>query len=203
MVQAIYGDRRFSLYMAALVQVGDILLPQLKEQVMPTVVPVGIDQDPHIRLTRDLSRFFDNNGKEIFKPAATYHKLMPGLDDIKQKMSKSRPESYFSFSEDAKSIKKKIMNAMTGGRGNMEDHKKLGGIPEICMIYKIMEYHFEPSDKELADRYQRCRGGLLCGYCKKECVEKILKYITEHNEKKKANIPIAEEILSQSLPGQF
>ena len=203
MVQAIYGDRRFSLYMAALVQVGDILLPQLKEQIMPTVVPVGIDQDPHIRLTRDLSRFFDKNGKDIFKPAATYHKLMPGLDDIKQKMSKSRPESYFSFSEDPKSIKKKIMNAMTGGRGNMEDHKKLGGIPEICMVYKIMEYHFEPDDKALADRYQRCRGGLLCGYCKKECVEKVLNYITDHNERKKANIPIAEEILSRTPPGQF
>ena len=126
MIQAIYGKRKFALYMAALVQVGNILLPQLRDQIMPTVVPVGIDQDPHLRLTRDLSRFFNKDGQTLFKPAATYHKLMPGLDDVTQKMSKSRPESYFNFDDDPKSIKSKIMNAMTGGQGNKEDQARLG-----------------------------------------------------------------------------
>jgi tryptophanyl-tRNA synthetase len=199
MMKAIYGERPFGLYNAALVQVGDILLPQLKEDVMPTVVPVGIDQDPHLRLVRDLSRFFVSNGKPIFKPAATYHKLMPGLDDIKQKMSKSRPNSYFNFDDDPKEIKKKLMNAFTGGRGNKEDQQKLGGIPENCMIYKIMEWHFEPDDKALQDRYIRCRGGMLCGTCKKEVVEKILPFIKDHNERKQANIPIAEKILREPV----
>lgn len=39
-----------------LVQVGDILHPQLKQYSgpLPLLVPVGVDQDPHIRLTRDL-----------------------------------------------------------------------------------------------------------------------------------------------------
>jgi tryptophanyl-tRNA synthetase len=197
MINAIYGERVFGLYMAALVQVGDILLPQLKDGVMPTVVPVGIDQDPHLRLVRDLSRHFYKDGKQIFKPGATYHKLMPGLDDITLKMSKSRPNSYFSFNEAPKEIKKKLMNAFTGGRGNAEDQKRLGGIPENCMIYKILEWHFEPDDTKLADRYQRCRGGLLCGYCKKEAAEIILTYVKDHNERKQANIAVAREILSR------
>lgn len=197
MITAIYGDRPFALYMAALVQVGDILLPQLKDQIMPTVVPVGIDQDPHLRLVRDLSRHFEKNGQSIFKPAATYHKLMPALDDIKLKMSKSRPNSYFSFDEDPKLIKKKLQNAFTGGRGNAEDQKRLGGIPENCMIYKIMEWHFEPDDQALQDRYSRCRGGMLCGTCKKEVIEKVLGFIADHNERKKANVEVAEKILSQ------
>ncbi|MEX2715680.1 MAG: tryptophan--tRNA ligase, partial [Candidatus Sigynarchaeota archaeon] len=55
MLDAIYGERQFGLYLSALVQVGDILLPQLQEGPVPTVVPVGIDQDPHKRLTRDLT----------------------------------------------------------------------------------------------------------------------------------------------------
>ncbi|MFX1453192.1 MAG: tryptophan--tRNA ligase, partial [Promethearchaeota archaeon] len=56
MVNAIYGEKPFGLYLAALVQCGDIILPQVKDGAQPTIVPVGIDQDPHIRLTRDLTR---------------------------------------------------------------------------------------------------------------------------------------------------
>jgi len=36
-------------------QVADILYPQVVSGPAPTVVPVGIDQDPHIRLTRDIA----------------------------------------------------------------------------------------------------------------------------------------------------
>ena len=56
MLNAIYGERAFGLYLSSLIQVGDIILPQVLEGPQPTVVPVGIDQDPHIRLTRDLTR---------------------------------------------------------------------------------------------------------------------------------------------------
>ena len=42
---------------APLVQAGDILHPQLDEfgGIRPIVVPVGVDQDPHLRLTRGLA----------------------------------------------------------------------------------------------------------------------------------------------------
>ena len=41
-----------------LIQTGDILHVQLKEfgGVRPTLVPVGVDQDPHIRLSRDIAQ---------------------------------------------------------------------------------------------------------------------------------------------------
>jgi tryptophanyl-tRNA synthetase len=212
-MKAIYGDKPFALYMAALVQAGDILLPQIRDEIMPTVVPVGIDQAPHLRLVRDITRHFpkieikearDKKGRPItkeiphklFKPGSTYHKLMPGLDDITKKMSKSRPNSYFNMDDTPKKIRKKIMGAFTGGRNNMEEHKKLGGIPENCMIYKILEYHFQPDDNKLQDRYLRCRGGMMCGVCKKEVADIVLKYVEQHNEKKKSMIPIAEKILS-------
>lgn len=207
MMRAIYGERDFALYLAALVQVGDILMPQLKDDVMPTVVPVGIDQDPHIRLVRDLTKHFSKTtinpetGKEettpFFKPAATYHKLLPGLDDIEKKMSKSRPNSYFNLGDDPKSIKKKMMGAFTGGRRNREEQEKLGGIPEKCMVYKLLEIHFQPDDAKLQDRYQRCRGGMLCGTCKKEAVKIILDKIQDHNERKVQYVDLAREILSR------
>ena len=39
-----------------IVQAGDIVHPQLEEYggLRPIVVPVGMDQDPHIRLTRGM-----------------------------------------------------------------------------------------------------------------------------------------------------
>ncbi|MHA1727251.1 MAG: tryptophan--tRNA ligase [Promethearchaeota archaeon] len=197
MLQAIYGDKPFGLYIASLIQVGDILLPQLKDEIMPTVVPVGIDQDPHIRLTRDLSRHFKKDGNQIFKPGATYHKLMPGIDDITKKMNKSRPNSFFYFDEPPKLIRKKIMNAFTGGRRNKEEQQKLGGQPEQCMIYKIMEFSFEDDDKALQELNIKCRSGkILCGVCKKEVTEKVLNFVENHNKKKKNFINLAEKILS-------
>ncbi|MBI4393447.1 MAG: tryptophan--tRNA ligase [Euryarchaeota archaeon] len=65
-MEAIYGftgETNLGHVQSPLVQVGDILHVQLPEYggPRPVVVPVGVDQDPHIRLTRDLAssvRFF-------------------------------------------------------------------------------------------------------------------------------------------------
>ena len=53
--RAIYGSVHPSKVMAAFTQLGDILQPQLGEP-MPGVIPVGIDQAPHIRMSRDVAR---------------------------------------------------------------------------------------------------------------------------------------------------
>ncbi len=55
----IYGfgqEANMSHIFSPLIQVGDILHVQLEKfgGARPTVVPVGVDQDPHLRLTRDL-----------------------------------------------------------------------------------------------------------------------------------------------------
>ncbi len=60
-MEAIYGfggTTNMAHAVAPLVQVGDILHVQLPENggPRPVVVPVGVDQDPHIRLTRDLAQ---------------------------------------------------------------------------------------------------------------------------------------------------
>jgi tryptophanyl-tRNA synthetase len=40
---------------SVITQVADILYPQIDREPAPTIVPVGIDQDPHIRLTRGIA----------------------------------------------------------------------------------------------------------------------------------------------------
>ncbi|MEA2075440.1 MAG: tryptophan--tRNA ligase [Euryarchaeota archaeon] len=59
-ISAIYGfqgDVNIAHMISVLVQNADILQPQLREYggPKPVVIPVGVDQDPHIRLTRDIA----------------------------------------------------------------------------------------------------------------------------------------------------
>jgi tryptophanyl-tRNA synthetase len=59
-ISAIYGfqgDVNIAHMISVLVQNADILQPQLHDYdgPKPTVIPVGVDQDPHIRLTRDIA----------------------------------------------------------------------------------------------------------------------------------------------------
>lgn len=60
-MKAIYGfedSTNMCHVFAPLIQVGDIMHVQLEKysSPKPTVVPVGVDQDPHIRFTRDLTQ---------------------------------------------------------------------------------------------------------------------------------------------------
>lgn len=55
---AIYGfgpDTELAHADSVITQVADILYPQVDREPAPTVVPVGADQDPHIRLTRGIA----------------------------------------------------------------------------------------------------------------------------------------------------
>lgn len=195
MLNAIYGERPFGLYLSAMIQVGDILLPQLLEGPMPTVVPVGIDQDPHIRLTRDLTRKYFQGERRFFLPGATYHRLLEGLDGT-SKMSKRNPNSSFTFDEDPTSIKKKLQNAFTGGRSTLQEQREKGGNPDICMIHKLLKYHFLDDDKKLFEIEEDCRAGkLLCGECKKFAIDTILTRVALHKERKREFLPLAKKIL--------
>ncbi|MCS7119449.1 MAG: tryptophan--tRNA ligase [Archaeoglobaceae archaeon] len=59
-IRSIYGfvgETQIARAIVSLIQSADILQPQLEEfgGSKPVVVPVGADQDPHLRLTRDLA----------------------------------------------------------------------------------------------------------------------------------------------------
>ncbi len=57
-LQAIYGfspETSLGHAESVITQVADILYPQVECPPAPTIVPVGIDQDPHIRLTRGVA----------------------------------------------------------------------------------------------------------------------------------------------------
>ncbi len=172
--RAVYGQADPSRIVSALTQIGDILYPQLEEK-MPGVIPVGVDQDPHIRLTRDAARRMKY--KKFFLPSGLYHKFTPSLDG-EIKMSKSKPESCIDLPEDPKKVCKKIMRAKTGGRKTTEEQKKLGGEPEKCIIFELYKQHLIEDDKELQKIYNNCKSGkLLCGEDKQNCCKLMTKFM--------------------------
>ena len=190
-LSGIYGELTPGKIFAVFTQVADILHPQLPEFSGPmhTVVPVGSDQDPHLRLTRDVA------GKLNFiLPSSTYHKFMEGLQG--GKMSSSDPKSYISLTETPEEARKKIMGAKTGGRTTAEEQKTLGGIPEQCMIYEFFVYHLIEDDSELAGIFHDCKAGKLrCGDCKMKCAELMGKFLVEHRKKRENARATADKIL--------
>jgi tryptophanyl-tRNA synthetase len=181
---AIYGELSPAKITAALTQVADILHVQLEEFGGPraTVVPVGSDQLPHINLTRDIAARMKNELGFIM-PSATFNKFMPGLQG--GKMSSSKPESYVALTDDAKTVRDKVMkHAFSGGRSTIEEHRKLGGNPDIDVSYQWLTF-FEEDDKKLKNIYDDYKSGkLLTGELKQILVEKLTKFLEEHNKKR-------------------
>ncbi len=181
--RAIYGNTDPGRIFGAVTQVGDILFPQLESR-SPGIIPVGIDQDPHIRLTRDIVN--RTKSMKYFSPSSIYHKYTPALNgDLK--MSKHLPESCIDLPEDPKIVCKKLMRALTGGRDSAEEQKKKGGQPDKCVLFEFYKQHLIEDDAELDDIFKKCTTGkILCGECKKEyACKRMTLFMEDFNEKVK------------------
>ena len=199
MLRAIYGERQIGLYMSALYQAGDILMPQLPELggPKPVLVPVGVDQDPHIRLSRDLAaRYHEEYG--FVPPSSIYHRLMLSLNGS-EKMSKRAADSLITLESRPNDASKKISTAFTGGRDTVEEQRRLGGRPDICPVYDLYRFHFAKDDHHVETVNQECSGGVrLCGECKHEVIGLVKTYLEEHHRKRDAMTKDAEDLLAKS-----
>lgn len=104
------------------------------------VIPVGEDQVQHVELTRDLVKRFNNRYGETFVlPKAEVRKVgakIMSLTDPSRKMSKSDPKGNVELCEDLKSIRKKIMSAVTDmGSDVYYDVENKPGISNLLTIY--------------------------------------------------------------------
>jgi tryptophanyl-tRNA synthetase len=199
MLRAIYGERQIGLYMSALIQAGDILMPQLPEfgGPKPVLVPVGADQDPHIRLSRDLAARYRSEFKFI-PPSAIYHRLELALTGG-QKMSKRAPETGFTLDDTPTEAARRIRGAFTGGRDTVEEQRRLGANPDICPVFDLYRFHFARNDEHVERVRNECKGGVrLCGECKQEAIGLVKDFMTEHHRKREALMGDAKELLSRS-----
>ncbi len=179
--EAVYGSNDPGKMFSALTQVGDILYPQLKKR-RPGVIPVGIDQDPHIRLTRDIVARTKTK-HDFVPPSSIYNKYTPSLSG-KLKMSKSEPESCIELPEDPKSVCRKIKNAVTGGRDTLEEHRRLGAVIEKDMVFELLKQHLIEDDAELKKIHDDYKSGkMTSGELKQLACEKMTKFLDDFSTK--------------------
>ncbi len=160
------------------IQAAPAFLPTVEAgKDVPVLIPCGIDQDPHFRITRDVAPKLGYP-----KPALIHNKLLPSLLGPGGKMSASIPESSIFTIDTEAQARKKVMNAFTGGRATVEEQRRLGANPYICSIFRQYEYIFEPDDGHLAVVEQTCKSGeRLCGDCKAELWEKVRPWLKAHH----------------------
>ncbi|NTU45764.1 MAG: tryptophan--tRNA ligase [Chlorobiaceae bacterium] len=161
-------------------QAADILLYK------GNVVPVGEDQLPHVEITREIARRFNNLYQhpflgEVFPepaPKITKFSRLPGLDG-KAKMSKSLGNTIL-LSDSLEEIAKKMRTAVTDTR---KVRKNDPGHPEVCTVFSYHE-KFAP-EEQLSEIEAGCRSGSLgCVDCKKMCAANIAAELSPLVEKR-------------------
>ncbi|WP_458189927.1 tryptophan--tRNA ligase [Haladaptatus sp. NG-WS-4] len=192
--EATYGSADPGKQVSALTQYADILRPQSPDGggPTPTVVPVGLDQDPHLRLTRDVaSRFRDAT---YLKPASTYHRFMRGLQG--GKMSSSDPKSHIALTDSIADAKRKIDEAKTGGRASVEAHRREGGVVEEDMVFELLASHLVDDDDELRRiRAAYESGEMLSGELKELAKDRLETFLRAHQRRREAVRPEVEAYL--------
>lgn len=198
-VDAVYGDSdNIGEIFYPSVQVSHLLLPQLVYGEHSSIMISGYDQDPHIRIARDIA---DKSRYPVSKPGCLLSRYAPSLTDPNSKMSSSGSEPIITLNDSHEQVEEKIMkHAYSGGKKSREAHRKEGGNPHNDVPYKLLYYFFEENDDDLRDVYnQYGKGELLSGEMKSILVDKISDFLKEHRARKKALDPVEEEIKDYRL----
>jgi tryptophanyl-tRNA synthetase len=193
MFRAVYGHLDLGKVSANLLQYADILHGQLEEYEgkMPSITGIGIEQDPHAKLCRDLVRKLQYN---LELPSFIYFTHQSGLQKGK-KMSSSEPDTAIFLDDSSEEVKRKINKAYSGGRDSVEEHRRLGGIPEKDKAFEILLYHHPNSDfvQNIYNEYKS--GELLSGELKMICKDFLIKFLKKHQSKMKRKIKVAEKMM--------
>jgi len=167
--QIIYGHLGYPV-----LQASDILLYK------GDAVPVGEDQVPHIEITREIARKFNNQYGEVFpEPEALLTKFsrLPGLDGA-AKMSKSLGNTIL-LSDEPETVKAKLKKAVTDP---LKVRRNDPGRPEVCLIFS---YHKKFNPTEVDQIEKDCRSGALgCVDCKLNCSGNISDFLAPIIEKR-------------------
>jgi tryptophanyl-tRNA synthetase len=159
-----------------LLQSADILIYRAN------YVPVGVDQVPHLEITREICRRFNNFYGEVFpEPEAllTEFPKVPGTDG--RKMSKTYNNCIY-LSDSPKDVEQKIKTMPTDPQRIKRTDR---GDPELSPVYQL---HKVFSSKEEQDTVAKgCRtAGIGCIDCKKILIKNLFRVLEPIWEKRKA-----------------
>lgn len=155
----------------------------LKEKNIPCLIPLAVDQDPHFRIARDV---YPKLG--FYKPSIIHGVFLPPLSGVSGKMDSSEKEDMGTIitTDSEKEVEKKIKKyAFSGGRPTIEEHRKVGGNPDIDVSFQYLKILFEPDENKLKKIEQDYRSGkLLTSELKEILIEKIINFLKKHQKER-------------------
>ena len=157
-------------------------------------VPVGVDQAPHVELTREIVRRFNQLYRPVFpepEVLLTETQKLPGLDG--RKMSKSYGNAVF-LSDPPEEIDKKLSRMMTDpARVKRTDP----GEPEKCPAFELHKIYCTPEEIEFVSN--GCRtAGIGCLECKKVMIKHVIEDLAPFREKR-AQLEKKPEVVEEIL----
>ncbi len=161
------------------------------------VVPVGEDQLPHLEITREIVRRFNNFFGDIFpEPEALLSKfaLVPGTDG--RKMSKSYDNAIL-LADSIDEVAQKMRSMFT-------DPEKLRmgdpGHPDRCPVF-VYHRMYQDDPERIEEIKVECESGDLgCVNCKAEATEKLIEAVGPVMERRRelaANTDYVRAVLAE------
>jgi tryptophanyl-tRNA synthetase len=168
-----------SLFYTAMQAVPAFLPSVLAGKNIPCLIPLGIDQDPHFRIARDVLPKLG-----YYKPSIMHSKFLSGLKEYGGKMSSSDPDSTIWTTDTSEQVQQKIMkHAFSGGQATAKEHKEKGGNPDIDVSFQWLNYFFEPDNKKIEEIKQQYKSGSLStSELKSYLANKINLFLKKHQE---------------------
>ena len=125
----------------------------------PDIIPIGIDQQQHLELTRTIATRFNNTYGDTFKLPKGYmtefgHKIMSLINPDK-KMSKSdtNKNSFISVLDTREEIINKFKKAVTDSDSKIIFSEEKKGISNLLSIYcSILECKIEEAEEEFKNK---------------------------------------------------
>lgn len=143
-------------------------------------VPVGVDQLPHVEITREIARRFNYLYKEVFpipEPILTEMPKILGIDG--RKMSKSYHNAIY-LSDPPKVIREKTLQMFTD---KSRLRKTDPGHPDICNVFSFHKLYTSPEKvSQIEEDCKKARIG--CVECKKLLAENLIKGLAPLQEKR-------------------
>ena len=162
-----------------------------------SLVPVGVDQEPHLEVAREIARKMNQKyGTDFPEPKrfATKGEYVPSLTG-EGKMSKTVEGSFINLTDSLEMIKKKLSDAPTdSGKGDKVPEK--GGVANLLQLVEL----FEGSDKRKTFESEYLGAGGRYDELKSDLAEAIyneLKPIQEQREKYKNNPVLVDKIIKE------
>ncbi|NPA25053.1 MAG: tryptophan--tRNA ligase [Deltaproteobacteria bacterium] len=169
------GDATYGFLGYPVLQAADIIIYKAN------LVPIGVDQLPHVELTREITRRFNHLYGEVFpvpEPILTETSKVNGLDG--RKMSKSYNNAIY-LSDDEAALKKKVSAMVTDVQ---RARRKDPGDPKQCNLFPLHTLYSNPAEiEEICSACPKAEIG--CVDCKKILLRNLVDGLAPVHEKRR------------------